>query len=107
MEIQEVLREPSHVDRLRGVDAHPLQGRTMSHRRNYQAAIVLEANESAIEEMIDAGRQKQTILPIQAIFVGRIPPWLAMARDQMHGIFDTGISGPEVVPIRWTGIRVS
>jgi hypothetical protein len=77
MEIQEALLatgKPSDVHCLRGVDAHPLQGRTMSHRRNYQPAIVLEANESAVEQMIDAGCQKQTILPIQAIFVGRIPP---------------------------------
>ena len=61
----------------------------MSDRRDYELSVVLEANEAAIEEMINARRQQQTILAVEPLLVGRVPPRLAMTRDQMHRIFDT------------------
>ena len=67
MKIQELLLaagEPSHIDNLCGIDAHSLEGGAMSGRRDYEFAVVLEANETAIEEMINARRQKQTILAV-------------------------------------------
>jgi hypothetical protein len=50
--------ELSHIDKLRGVDAHSLERGTVSNRGNYQLPVVLEANEPPIEEMIDARCQK-------------------------------------------------
>jgi hypothetical protein len=37
-----------------GVDAHSLERAAMGQRGNYEGAIVLETNESTIEEMINA-----------------------------------------------------
>jgi hypothetical protein len=54
--------EPSHIDNFCGVDAHSLKRWLVSDRRDYELSVVLEANEPAIEEVIDAGRQKQAIL---------------------------------------------
>ena len=91
VKVQELLLaagEPAHIDGLCGVDAHSLKGGTMRNRRDDEPAVVFEANEAAIEEMIDARRQKQSILAVQSFFVGRVPPRLAVARDQVHGIFD-------------------
>jgi hypothetical protein len=77
MKVQELLLaagEPSHIDNLCGVDAHSLERWAVSYRRDYERAIVLEANEPAIEEMINARRQKQAIL---AILVA--PRWSRLA----------------------------
>lgn len=57
MEIQELLLtagEPSHIDDVRGVDAHSLERGMVSNGGNYEPAVVLEADEAAIEEMINA-----------------------------------------------------
>jgi hypothetical protein len=67
MKVQELLLaagEPSHIDNFCGVDTHSLEGGTVSGRRDYECAVVLEANETAIEEMINAWRQKQAILAV-------------------------------------------
>ena len=67
MKIQELhlaAGEPSHVDNLCGVDAHSSEGWVVSDRGDYKFAVVLEANEPAIEKMINAGRQKQAILAV-------------------------------------------
>ena len=55
---------PPHIDNLCGVDAHSSEGWVVSDRRDYKFAVVLEANEPAIEEMVNARRQKQAILAI-------------------------------------------
>lgn len=67
MKIQELFlaaAELSHIDDLRGVDAHSLKRGTMSDRGNYELPVVLKANEPTIEEMIDARCQKQAILSV-------------------------------------------
>lgn len=48
----------ANVDSACHINAHPLQRRTVSDRRDDELAIVLETNEPAIEEMIDRGRQQ-------------------------------------------------
>jgi hypothetical protein len=57
-------REPSHINNLCGVDAHQLERGTVRNWRNNKLSIVLEANEPTIEKMINARRQKQTILTV-------------------------------------------
>ena len=55
MKIQELLLaagEPSHIDSLCGVDAHSLEGWVVSDR----IAVVLEANEPAIEGQCSASK---------------------------------------------------
>jgi hypothetical protein len=50
--------EAADVDSVCGVNAHALERRSMCDRRDDKLAVVVEADESAIEEVIDAGRQK-------------------------------------------------
>ena len=93
MEIKELFLaagEPSHIDNFHGVDAHPLERRTVSDRRDYELSVVLEADEPAIKEMIDARCKKQSVFAVEPLFVGRVPPRFAVTRHQVHGIFDAG-----------------
>ena len=46
--------EPSHCDNLFSVDAHAVERGTMSNWRDYELSVILEANEPAVEEMINA-----------------------------------------------------
>jgi hypothetical protein len=48
--------EPTHVNNLHSVDTHSLKRRTMSDRRDDELSPVFEADEPAIEEMINARR---------------------------------------------------
>jgi hypothetical protein len=70
--------EPSHIGNLRGVYAHSLERGTMSDRGDYELPAVLEANEAAIEEMIDARCQKQSVLAIEPLLVCRVTPRFAV-----------------------------
>jgi len=57
MKVQELFLaagEPSDIDHLGRVDAHSLEGGPVSDWRDYELAVVLEADEATIEEMIDA-----------------------------------------------------
>jgi hypothetical protein len=56
--------EPSHINDPCGVDAHSLERGTMSDWRDYELSVVLKANEPAIEEMINARRQEQSIFAV-------------------------------------------
>jgi len=56
--------ESSNIDNPRGVDPHPLKRGSMSYRGDDELSAVLEADEPAIKEMIDARRQKQAILAV-------------------------------------------
>ena len=62
----------------------------MSDRGDDELAVVFEANEASIEQMIDARRQQQAIFAVEPLLVGRVPPRLAMAGDQVDRIFDAG-----------------
>jgi hypothetical protein len=48
--------EPTHVNNLHSIDTHSLERRTVSDRRDDELSAVFEANEPAIEEMINARR---------------------------------------------------
>ena len=57
MEIQELplaAGESADIDGFGRVDAHSLERGTVSDGRDYELAVVLEADEATIEEMIDA-----------------------------------------------------
>src|SRR5688572_6781716 len=49
--------EPTSVNSPRSVDAHLLERRMMSDGRDDEPSVVFEANEPAIEEVINTGRQ--------------------------------------------------
>jgi hypothetical protein len=91
VKVQELLLaagESSHVDNACGIDAHSLKGGAMSNRREYELSVVLEADKSAIEEMINAWRQKQAVLTVQPLIIGRVSPRLAVTGYQVHGVLD-------------------
>lgn len=48
--------EASDIDDVVRVDPHPLEGWAVSDRRDDESAVVLEADEAAIKQMIDARR---------------------------------------------------
>jgi hypothetical protein len=52
------------------VDTHSFEGRPVRHRRDHQPAGILKADEAAIRQMIDAGRQEQSVFTVEAFFVG-------------------------------------
>lgn len=60
----------SYVHNLTSVDAHSLKRLAMSNGGDYKAAIVLKADETAIEEMVNARSQKQTVLAVEPLLVG-------------------------------------
>jgi hypothetical protein len=67
VKIQELLLaagEPSDIDNVCGVDAHSLKGWAVSDRRDYELTVVFEADEPAIEKVINARRQEQAILAV-------------------------------------------
>ena len=91
VKVQELLLaagEPAHIHNPNRINAHSLERGTMSNRRDYKLSAILEADEPTIEEMINARRQKEAILAVQPLFVGRVSPWLAVTGYQVHGIFD-------------------
>jgi hypothetical protein len=50
--------ESANVDSVCGINVHALGRRSMSDRRDDKLAIVVEADGSASDEVIDAGRQE-------------------------------------------------
>jgi hypothetical protein len=82
--------EATYVDNLVGIDAHSLERRMVGDRRDYEVSVVFEANEPAIEEMINARRQEQAILAVKSLLVARVPPRLAVTCHQVHWIVDAG-----------------
>ena len=66
-----------------GFDPHALQRRLVRDRRHDQRAVVLEADEAAIEQVIDTGRQEQAVLTVQPLSIARVAPRLAMAGDEV------------------------
>jgi hypothetical protein len=77
-----------------GLNAHSLQRRTVSHWRDNQGSVVLEADEASIKEMIDARRKQEAVLTIESFFIGRVSPRLAMTCDKMNEVLDSGNSTP-------------
>ena len=62
----------------------------MSHGRNDEPTDVLEADKSAIEQVVDARREKKTVLPVEPLSICRVPPGLAMAGDQVCRVVNLG-----------------
>src|ERR1035438_4958652 len=58
------LGESADVNDLLRLDAHSLKGRPVGDRGPREVAGILEADEAPVEQVIDAGRQQQSILPI-------------------------------------------
>jgi hypothetical protein len=90
MEIEKLLLtacERANIDGLGRIDPHSLKRGVMRNRRNNLPPVVFKADEAAIEQVIDARRQQQSVLAVQSFLIGRVAPWLTMARDQMNGIF--------------------
>src|SRR3546814_6640760 len=60
----------------------------MRHRRHQDGAVVFEADEATIEQMIHIRRQQQPVITVQALDIARITPRFAVARaqvfDQIH-----------------------
>jgi hypothetical protein len=74
-------RKSTYVHGIRGVDTHSFERRAMGDGRNDEPSIVFETDESTVKEVVNTRRQEQPVLTIQSLFVRRIPPRLAMARD--------------------------
>ena len=56
---------------------------------DYERAVVFETDEASIKEMVNAGRQQQTVFAVEAFVIGRIPPWLAMTGYEVRWVLDT------------------
>ena len=90
MEVEKLLLaacERANIDGLGRINPHSRKRRMMSNRKNNQPTVVFKADEAAIEQVIDARRQQQSILAVQTFLISRVAPWLTMARDEMNGIF--------------------
>ena len=91
MELQEVplaLGKPADIHGAAGIDTHALQRRQMRHRRDDEATAVLKANEAAIEQVVDAGRQEQAVFAVQTLVVRLVAPGLAGAGNQVDRVVD-------------------
>jgi hypothetical protein len=90
MEIEKLLLtacERADIYVLGRIDPHSLKRGVMRYWRNNQSPVVFKPDEAAIEQVVDARRQQQSVLAVQSFLIGRVAPWLTMARDQMNGIF--------------------
>src|SRR5450755_5015968 len=92
MEIEKLLLTACERADINGpgrIDPHSLKRLVLSNRRNNQPPVVFKADEAAIEKVIYARRQQQSVLAVQSFLISRVAPWLTMTRDQMNGIFHT------------------
>jgi hypothetical protein len=90
MEIEKLLLtacERADIYVLGRIDPHSLKRGVMRYWRNNQSPVVFKPYEAAIEQVVDARRQQQSVLAVQSFLIGCVAPWLTMARDQMNGIF--------------------
>jgi hypothetical protein len=72
VEIQEStlsFAEAADVDYSLSFDTHPRERWPVSDRRYDQLAGVLEADEPAIKQVIDAGREQQSVLAVEPLLV--------------------------------------
>ena len=83
------LTESADVDDSLRLDPHTLKRGPVRNGRHYEGAGILETDEAPIEQMVDAGCLQPSILPIEPLFVGRIAPGLAVARNEVNRVFDT------------------
>ncbi len=73
MEIQELFLtagEAADIDRTFDINAHALERRSIGDWRDDEFAVVVEADEPTIEEVIDAGRQEEAVLAVEPLLIG-------------------------------------
>jgi hypothetical protein len=83
-----VLQKPPLPDRERTdvhaahVYPHARQRRLIGNRRDDEIAVPLEPDEPAVEQVVDARRQKEPVIAVQSLFVRfAIAPRLTVAGD--------------------------
>ncbi len=90
MEIEKLLLtacESADIYILGRIDPHSLKRGVMRNWRNNHLTVVFKNDEAAIEQVVDARRQQQSVLAVQS-FIGRVAPWLSNGSgDQMNRIF--------------------
>ena len=67
MELQKAFlatTETTNVSRLSRIEAHPEKRLAMGDRRDDDITVVLEADEAAVEEVIDGWRQEESVLAV-------------------------------------------
>ena len=79
------------IERLRlrrriGIHAHPFKRTNVRHPRDKELAVVVEADEPPIKQVIRTGGHEQPVGALQALVVGAFPPRLDMASDQVRRI---------------------
>jgi hypothetical protein len=95
VELQESLLlrpEPPNVQVAIYWHAHPLQGWTVGNGRHEQPTVAGKRDESAIEQMIDRGRQQEAVVAVKTLWVRTVAPWLAVAGSQVLWAIDSGHS---------------
>ena len=75
-----------HVNSVGGSYAHPLKGDCVSYWRNQKLAPAFKADETAVKQVVYAGRQQKTILSVKSLFIRTIAPWFAVTGAQVFGI---------------------
>jgi hypothetical protein len=65
------LCESPDVDDALRLDAHTLERKPVGDRRHDEVTGIREADEAPVEQMVDAGRQQEPILSIEALFIRR------------------------------------
>jgi hypothetical protein len=73
VELEEMLLtggERADVDGLSGVDTHPKKRGAIRDGRNDKRAVIFETDKSAIEQVVDARREQQSVFAIQTFVVG-------------------------------------
>jgi hypothetical protein len=84
--------EVTDVDRTSRLDSHPLKRGKMRYRRDDETAGMSKVDESAVNQVIDAGGQEQAVFTIEAFFVGCIAPRFAVAGDHVNRVVNAGNS---------------
>jgi len=77
------LRKSTHVEWTAGVETHAAQGLHVGRGRKQDIAVVLEPNETAVEEVVRGRRQEKAVLAVKALLVVGVAPRLAVAGPQV------------------------
>src|SRR5207237_7201204 len=75
----------SHLRRSVRIDTQPEQALLVRYWRDHEAPIP-ESHETAVEEKVRLGREHQSVVATDAFTVGRVPPRLDVAGDEVDWI---------------------
>jgi len=84
------LRKSTHVEWTVGVETHAAQGLHVGRGRKQDIAVVLEPNETAVEEVVRGRRQEKAVLAVKALLVAGVAPRLAVAGPQVLFLVHAG-----------------